>query len=101
MANITWDPRQLAFRKALKALRKKAALSQSVLARRLGKPQSFVSKYESGERRLEYLEVEMICIACETTLSHFAAEFEATYPVSRSGSQVPLGTGAVTRGNSQ
>ena len=31
-------------------------LSQQVLAHRLGKPQSFVSKYESGERRLDVIE---------------------------------------------
>lgn len=32
-------------------------LTQETLARRLGKPQSFVSKYERGERRLDFVEV--------------------------------------------
>lgn len=36
--------------------RKDADLTQSVVAERLGKPQSFVSKYEKGERRLDLIE---------------------------------------------
>ena len=31
-------------------------LTQAVLARRLGRPQSFVSKFERGERRLDVVE---------------------------------------------
>jgi len=81
MANTLWTYRQQAFRKALRTTRRQAQLSQRALAERLGKPQSFVSKYESGERRLEYLEVEMICLACNTTLSRFATEFENLYPL--------------------
>lgn len=48
------------FRDALIAERKKAALTQAELAIQLGKPQSFVSKYERSERRLdvaEYFEI--------------------------------------------
>lgn len=37
--------------------RKRVDVTQAQLARRLGKPQSFVSKYESGERRLDAIEV--------------------------------------------
>jgi len=36
--------------------RKDAGLTQTELATRLGRPQSFVSKYENGERRLDVLE---------------------------------------------
>jgi transcriptional regulator with XRE-family HTH domain len=36
--------------------RKSAKLTQQVLADRLGKPQSFVAKYEKGERRLDVIE---------------------------------------------
>jgi transcriptional regulator with XRE-family HTH domain len=38
------------------AARKKAGLTQHDLAERLGKPQSFVAKYESGERRIDVVE---------------------------------------------
>jgi transcriptional regulator with XRE-family HTH domain len=36
--------------------RKKAELTQAEVAERLGKPQSFVAKYEGGERRLDVVE---------------------------------------------
>jgi transcriptional regulator with XRE-family HTH domain len=36
--------------------RKTAGLTQQKLARRLKKPQSFVAKYERGERRLDVVE---------------------------------------------
>ena len=40
----------------LRAARKHAGLSQADVAQQLGKPQSFVSKYERGERRLDVIE---------------------------------------------
>lgn len=45
------------FRELLIAIRNNASLTQTQLAEKLGKPQSFVSKYESGERRLDFIEV--------------------------------------------
>jgi transcriptional regulator with XRE-family HTH domain len=44
------------FREALVAARTAAALTQEEVARRLSRPQSFVSKYERGERRLDVVE---------------------------------------------
>lgn len=38
------------------AARKAAAVTQAELAEALGRPQSFVSKYEAGERRLDVAE---------------------------------------------
>ena len=44
------------FRELVVGARKQAGLTQAELARKLGKPQSFVSKYELGERRLDVVE---------------------------------------------
>jgi transcriptional regulator with XRE-family HTH domain len=44
------------FRKRLTEARINAGISQADLAERLGKPQSFVSKFERGERRLDIIE---------------------------------------------
>ena len=41
--------------------RKEAQLTQAQLAVRLRKPQSFVSKYERGERRLDVIELLQVC----------------------------------------
>ncbi len=44
------------FRAMLVEARTRGALTQAELASRLRRPQSFVSKYESGERRLDHVE---------------------------------------------
>jgi transcriptional regulator with XRE-family HTH domain len=44
-------------------VRKQANITQVELAQRLGKPQSFVSKYENAERRIDVIEFIDICEA--------------------------------------
>ena len=46
--------------------RKRAGLTQADLAERLRKPQSFVAKYENGERRLDLIELVVIAQAIGT-----------------------------------
>jgi transcriptional regulator with XRE-family HTH domain len=48
---------------ALVAARKSSGLTQQTLAGLLGKPQSFVSKIENGERRLDVLEFVQVAQA--------------------------------------
>ena len=51
----------MAYRRFLVRLRQartEAGLTQADVARYLGKPQSFVSKCESGERRVDVVELE-------------------------------------------
>lgn len=71
MANLLWDEQQLVYRRCLKDIRTQAKLTQTELADMLGKPQSYVSKYESGERKLDYLEVCAICHACNISIAQF------------------------------
>lgn len=52
---------QAAFRALMVAARKKAGLTQQDVADLLKRPQSFVAKYEGGERRLDV--VEFLAIA--------------------------------------
>lgn len=61
----------------LKSIRTEAGLRQVDLAKKLGQPQSFVSKYEVGERRIDVLELEKICDCCGITLAHFVSRLEA------------------------
>ena len=49
-------PRHRHFCELLKARRKAAGLTQTVVANRLGQPPSYVAKYEGGDRRLDVLE---------------------------------------------
>lgn len=52
----------------LRELRRDAGLTQVDVAERLDVPQSFVSKYESGERRLDVIELRHVAAAIGTTL---------------------------------
>jgi transcriptional regulator with XRE-family HTH domain len=52
---------QTAFRELMIKARKVAGLTQRDLADRLRKTQSFVAKYEGGERRIDVVEFIAIC----------------------------------------
>lgn len=69
MPKSVYSERYRRFREDLVAARKRAGLSQEELARRLGKPQSYVSKYENGERRLDVVEVAEIAEAMGMALT--------------------------------
>jgi transcriptional regulator with XRE-family HTH domain len=47
----------------LRQQRKAAGLTQTIVAERLGKPPSYVAKYEGGDRRLDILELIDIAAA--------------------------------------
>jgi transcriptional regulator with XRE-family HTH domain len=49
----------------LREARLKTGLSQAQLATRLGRPQSYISKVEIGERRIDVEEVRQICTALD------------------------------------
>ena len=60
----------------LRELRLEAGITQSDLARQLEKPQSFVSKFETLERRLTFEEVETICATLGLTMLTFLERLE-------------------------
>ncbi len=64
----------------LREIRGEAGLRQIDLAKKLGEPQPFVSRYESGERRLDVLELRQVCQAVGITLEEFAARLERRLP---------------------
>jgi transcriptional regulator with XRE-family HTH domain len=65
------------FRNLLRQKRISQKLTQAGLAARLGQPQSYVSKYELGERRLDFVETTLVCEALGIDFVEFAANFSA------------------------
>lgn len=61
---MDYSPRSERFRDLLRQARVDAGLTQVELAEKLGKPQSYVSKAELGERKLDFLETLDFCAAC-------------------------------------
>lgn len=59
------------------SIRKEAKLDQAAVAKAVGKGQSFVSRYEAGERRLDVLELRAVCKACGITLGRFVKRLES------------------------
>jgi transcriptional regulator with XRE-family HTH domain len=68
--------KQKALLSLLREIRRDAGLSQEDLAQRLGVPQSVVSKFESGERRLDLLELHEVCAALGVSVSVFVRRYE-------------------------
>ena len=60
----------------LKQIRKEKKVHQKDLANKLGVHQTFISKYESGERKLDFIELEAICNTLGISLTQFAIRYE-------------------------
>lgn len=79
MGRTLRSPGHLALMAVLKQARLDAGLTQTELADRLKRPQSFVAKYENGERKVEVVEFVQIvkeigCDGCEIIAAVSAAD---------------------------
>ncbi|MGB0154560.1 MAG: helix-turn-helix domain-containing protein [Verrucomicrobiales bacterium] len=74
---MDYSARHNAFRDLLKQVRKDAGLTQVELAEKLGKPQSYISKAEQGERRMDFVETLDFCAACGVSVDSFVKQLEA------------------------
>ena len=65
----------------LVAVRHEAGIRQQALAKKLGRPQSFVAKYEGGERRIDVVEFIAIVRALGADPLKLFRDFLAERPV--------------------
>jgi transcriptional regulator with XRE-family HTH domain len=70
------EPQHAVLADIVRQVRLDAGRTQADLARRLDRPQSYVSKVESGERRLDVVELRDWCAACGQSLAVIAMRFE-------------------------
>ena len=67
----THTQRYREFLRRLRAARVGARLTQAAAARRLGKPQSFISKCETGERRVDVVELADLAKLYRKSVAYF------------------------------
>lgn len=73
------------FRGLLRRCREEAGLSQQAVAERLKETQTFVSKCERGERRLDIIELSQWCAALGVSLQAFVQRYEEACSTSVGG----------------
>ncbi len=66
--------RYRAFLGRLRQAREDAGLTQEEVGERLGRPQTWVSKCELGERRVDFVELEDWAVACGKPLDWFGTK---------------------------
>lgn len=70
------SPEYAVFLRLLRQIRERQEITQEQLAERWGVTQSFISKCERGERRIDALELRSFCQAMDVSLTSFVAELE-------------------------
>jgi len=68
--------RYAVFLRVLRQAREHSGLTQTQVAKKLGEAQTFVSKCERGERRIDIIELQAYCRAFGLTLRQFVALLE-------------------------
>ena len=86
MARSVFTDQYERFRELIVEARKKAGLTQVQLAQELRRPQSFVSKYELGERRLDVIEFLEVSTALGIKPENFIKKLRKQGAQTRSGS---------------
>lgn len=78
MLKNRYSKEQIVLQELLKQLRIESSLTQDQLAKRLNTPQSFISKYESGERLLDFVELYIICQNFGLSITEFSTLYESS-----------------------
>lgn len=76
MKNFPHNPDHKILVALLRNLRLEKKMIQSEVAEKLGRPQSFVAKYENSERRLDFVDVYYISIALGVSFNELCDTFE-------------------------
>lgn len=75
MQKAIHSAQQAHLQQLLRRVRKEAGLTQVELGQRLDEPQSLISDYERGERRLDLIELKQVCDAIGVDLVEFVQTF--------------------------
>ncbi|NNN06435.1 MAG: helix-turn-helix transcriptional regulator [Elusimicrobia bacterium] len=73
MRKTIYSPQHKAVAACLRRARLDAGLNQSAVAKRLRKPQSYVSRCETGDHRLDVVELQTFARIYKKSLDYFMA----------------------------
>ncbi len=76
-----YNPAYINLIEKLKSIREQSGLTQAQLGDKLGKDQTFVSKFENRERRLDVLEVRDVCRVLDAPFLEVIAEISGSTPL--------------------
>ncbi len=71
------------FLRLLKQVREDAGLTQADLAKRIKQTQTYVSKSERGERRVDLIEMRLICNALKLDFGSFIGKLDVALKAPR------------------
>jgi transcriptional regulator with XRE-family HTH domain len=71
MGGSIYSPKYQAFLERLRSARLEAGLTQKQVAQKLKQPQSYVSRCESGERRVDVVELTDFAVIYRKSLDYF------------------------------
>jgi transcriptional regulator with XRE-family HTH domain len=83
-AEPTAEQDQLILGQALRALRKRAGMTQEQVAERLGVDPTFVGRLERGQRGAHWRTIRRILAAVDASVGDFAVEIDAAERLTRS-----------------
>ena len=64
------------FLRTFREARQRKGVTQADLADKVGETQSFISKCERGERRIDLVELRTFCVAMDIPLTEFVSRFQ-------------------------
>ena len=73
---VIYEPEYRILIQCLKDFRIQSKMTQKELADKLGCSQSYICKYEQGQKRLDIIEVRKICSILGYSLKEFVQEYE-------------------------
>ena len=77
MGRSLYSQKRERFRDLLKQVRIEAGLTQVELSKKLKRPQSYVSDYERGQRKLDWVAVDEVLAICGLRVVEFAKRYES------------------------
>lgn len=76
MASSLHSGKYQVFREMIVKIRKESELTQVQIAKELGKPQSYISKIENGERRIDFTEFVEIASLLKIDIQQFIKTYQ-------------------------